>query len=253
LVRQNGDVHLLIVAKQPVPGRVKTRLIGAFGPEGAASLAHAALIDTFEAARSCTADRVVVAFDGDATDVVPRDFEVVAQRAGTLADRLAGAWASVGGSGLQIGMDTPQVTGPDLDAAFASLDAPGTDAVLGPAEDGGWWAIGMQEPIDVFAGIATSRVDTGARQLDRLRNLGLVTSLLPTRRDVDHPADAIAVAALAPWSHFAATLTGLFDQGFAPTADGVSDGDRYVDRSSSSPAASASGSSTATTMAKSSR
>jgi len=252
-VRQGGGVHLLIVAKQPVPGRVKTRLIGAFGPEGAAALAHAALIDTFEAARSCTADRVVVAFDGDATDVVPRDFEVVAQQAGTLADRLAGAWASVDGPGLQIGMDTPQVTGPDLDAAFAALDAPGTDAVLGPAEDGGWWAIGMQEPVDVFVGIATSRGDTGRRQLDRLRNLGLVTRLLPTRRDVDHPADAVAVAGLAPWSRFAATLTGLFDQGYAYTADGVSE----VDRSSSSPAAlasaSASASASAMTMAESSR
>lgn len=202
-------MHLLIVAKRPRPGRVKTRLIPAFGPEGAAALAAASLADTFAAARACGADRVVVAFDGDPRGIVPREFEVVGQRPGSLADRLAGAWSRVGGPGIQIGMDTPQVSAGDLDRGFEALAAPGTDAVLGPAEDGGWWAIGLRRPADVFAGIATSRADTGARQLARLHDLGLVTTVLPTFRDVDLVEDAVAVAALAPTSRFAAMLRHL--------------------------------------------
>lgn len=199
------------MAKRPVAGQAKTRLIPGFGPGGAAALAAAALADTFEAARACGADRVVVSFDGDPTGIVPADFQVVPQHPGTLAQRLAGAWSDAwpitnDGPGLQIGMDTPQVTGEDLDAAFASLNTRGTDAVLGLAEDGGWWAIGLHHPMDVFAGIATSQADTGERQLDRLRELGLATNLLPTKRDVDLPEDAHAVAALAPHSRFAAAV-----------------------------------------------
>jgi glycosyltransferase A (GT-A) superfamily protein (DUF2064 family) len=202
-------VQLLIVAKRPLPGRAKTRLIPRFGPEGSAALAAAALADTFAAARSSRAARVVVAFDGDPTDVVPPEFEVVPQVEGDLAARLAGAWRHVSGPALQIGMDTPQVTGADLDAAFDALGRPDTDAALGLATDGGWWAIGLHRPADVFHGIETSRHDTGQRQLDRLRSLGLATSLLPTVRDVDLPDDVIHVAGAAPDTHFAAAARAL--------------------------------------------
>lgn len=202
-------MQLLIVAKEPLPGRAKTRLIPRFGPEGSAALAAAALADTFAAARGCGAERVVVAFDGDPTGIVPRGFDVVPQAEGDLATRLAEAWTHVSGPALQIGMDTPQVTGADLDAAFATLDRPATDAVLGLAVDGGWWAIGLREPSDVFAGIETSRPDTGRRQLDRLSGLGLATRLLPTRRDVDHPDDVDLVAGEAPGTRFATTAGEL--------------------------------------------
>lgn len=204
------DVHLLIVAKRPLPGVAKTRLMPAFGPEGAAALAAAALADTFDAARGCRADRVVVSFAGDPTGVVPDGFEVVPQRDGPFDVRLAGAWEDAGGPGLQIGMDTPQVTAADLDAALDQLEAPGTDAVLGPAADGGWWAIGLPHPVPgLFAGVPMSQADTGARQLARLRELGLATALLPERRDVDLPDDVAVVAAAAPGTRFAAVATEL--------------------------------------------
>lgn len=202
-------MHLLILAKRPLPGRAKTRLIPAFGIDGAAALAAAALADTCAAALASAADEVVVAFDGDPTGIVPAGCRVVPQRTGDLAARLAGAWADAGGPGLQIGMDTPQVTARALDDAMAALAAPRTDAVLGLAEDGGWWAIGLRRATDVFAGIPTSRADTGRRQLGRLHDLGLRTTLLPTVRDVDHPADAVAVAELAPDTRFAQTVAGL--------------------------------------------
>ncbi len=203
-------MHVLIVAKQPRPGFAKTRLIPAFGPAGAAALAAAALADTFDAVARCHADRVVVAFDGDPKGLVPTDFEVVPQRSGTFQTRLAGAWEDAGGGGLQIGMDTPQVTPELLDQSLATLATPGTDAVLGPAEDGGWWAIGLHAPAPtVFAGVPMSQADTGHAQWTRLETLGLAAQRLDTLRDVDEPDDVVAVAALAPDTRFAAVANGL--------------------------------------------
>ena len=107
-------------------------------------------------------------------------------------------------------MDTPQVTPALLDLAGAALDEPDTDAVLGPAEDGGWWAIGLRraDP-EVFRGVLMSQPDTGARQMARLRELGLRTATLPRLRDVDTIADAHEVADLAPDTRFSAAVRGL--------------------------------------------
>jgi rSAM/selenodomain-associated transferase 1 len=198
-------MHVLVMAKAPVPGRVKTRLCPPCTPEQAAGLAAAALRDTVTAALASRADRVVVALDGAPPAWLPSRVEVVAQRGRGLADRLANAWDDVGGPGVQIGMDTPHVTPALLDHARGLLD--GVGAVLGPAEDGGWWAIGLHRPdARVFEGIEMSRAWTGARQRRRLLSLGLDVCLLPTLRDVDTIADAAAVASLAPDSEFAAAL-----------------------------------------------
>jgi glycosyltransferase A (GT-A) superfamily protein (DUF2064 family) len=210
-------VHLLIIAKEPRPGFAKTRLIPAFGPEGAAALARAALLDTFSAAARCGADRVVVAFDGDPAGLVPADFEVIGQRPGPFDERLAGAWADVGGPGLQIGMDTPQVSATDLDDALAHLAAPQTDAVLGPAADGGWWAIGLHDPRpEVFLGIPMSTSATGGAQLRRLLSMGLVTDLLAVRRDVDTIDDVAAVADEHPDGRFAEVARRLLASDDSP-------------------------------------
>ncbi|MCB0962294.1 MAG: DUF2064 domain-containing protein [Acidimicrobiales bacterium] len=203
-------MHLLIVAKRPLPGKAKTRLMPAFGPDGSAALAAAALADTFAAAAGCRADRVVVSFDGDPTGIVPDAFEVVPQRSGPFDVRLAGAWDDAGGPGLQIGMDTPQVTPALLDAALDQLEADGTDAVLGPAVDGGWWAIGLQRPDpEVFLGVPMSTAETGRRQHERLVERGLATRLLPELTDVDEPIDVAVVAAAAPGTRFAEVAAEL--------------------------------------------
>jgi glycosyltransferase A (GT-A) superfamily protein (DUF2064 family) len=204
-------VQLLIVAKEPRAGFAKTRLIPAFGPDGAAALARAALLDTFDAAAGCGAERVVVAFDGDPVGLVPAAFDVIPQRDGDFDARLAGAWSDAAGPGLQIGMDTPQVTSADLDHGLELLGRPGTDAVLGRASDGGWWAIGLHRPDPaVFEGIPMSRADTGDQQLARLEELGLATLLLPERSDVDEADDVRSVALeCAPTSRFATVAAEL--------------------------------------------
>jgi glycosyltransferase A (GT-A) superfamily protein (DUF2064 family) len=134
--------HVLVMAKAPVPGRVKTRLCPPLSYEQAAVVAEAALADTLDAASRCGAQRKVVALDGEPGLWLPAGFEVIAQRAGGLDRRLAGGWADVGGPGLQIGMDTPRITADLLDHCLEETCSPGVTASLGLAGDGGWWAIG---------------------------------------------------------------------------------------------------------------
>ncbi len=211
--------HVLVLAKAPVAGRVKTRLTPALSAQQAADLAAASLADTLEAVRRCGAERRVLALDGSPGPWLPDGFEVITQRGDGLAERLACAWDDVGGPGLQVGMDTPQVTPELLDASLAQLDQPSVDAVLGLAEDGGWWAIGLRgaDP-RVFRGVPMSSPDTGRRQRERLQRLGLRVDALPVLRDVDTVADLAPVSAAAPLSHFAAACTAL---GYSPLGVGA--------------------------------
>lgn len=182
------------MAKAPVPGRVKTRLCPPCTPGEAAALAEAALADTLDAVAACGADRWVIALDGEPGGWLPEGFEVIPQSTGPFDQRLADAWAEVGGPGVQIGMDTPQVTADLLDAALAALDTAG--AALGHAEDGGWWAIALRQPsAAVFDGIPMSTDHTGVDQEARLRSLGFDVALLPTLVDLDTFADLDAVTA----------------------------------------------------------
>lgn len=201
-------MDLLVLAKEPVPGRVKTRLCPPCTPPGAARIAEAALADTLEAAVASGADRVVLALEGAPGDWCPPGVVVVPQGEGHLADRLATAWRATVGPALQIGMDTTQVSAAELGSAMDLLEAPGTDAVLGPAADGGWWAIGFAAaaPSGAFRGIATSRADTGARQRRRLEELGLRCATLGEAVDVDTWDDALLVAGRHPRLRFAAAV-----------------------------------------------
>ncbi|MBA2767521.1 MAG: DUF2064 domain-containing protein [Sporichthyaceae bacterium] len=107
-------------------------------------------------------------------------------------------------------MDTPQITAAHLARAGEQLAAPGVDAVLGVADDGGFWALGLLRWVTgLFAGVGMSRSDTAENQLIRLRTAGLRVGFLPTLRDVDTAADAAAVAEAAPWGRFARALHEL--------------------------------------------
>jgi len=195
---------LLVIAKAPVPGRVKTRLCPPCTPEQAARLARAALEDTLAACDATGVRRRVLVFDGRPGAWLPRGWSVVPQRGDGLAERLASAFADAG-PGFLVGMDTPQLTPALLRRGLAALG--GADAAFGPAEDGGYWGIGLRAPdAAAFAGVPMSRGDTGAHQRARLRSLGLRTVDLPRLRDVDDIAAAHAAAAAAPGTRFAAAL-----------------------------------------------
>jgi glycosyltransferase A (GT-A) superfamily protein (DUF2064 family) len=211
--------HLLVLAKAPFPGRSKTRLTPSLTPAEAAEVAEAALADTLEAVAACGADRLLLALDGEPGPWLPAGFEVFPQVAGTFNERLAAAWAHAGGPGLQIGMDTPQITPDLLDASLSTVLDGGRDAALGFAEDGGWWALGLTRPHpDAFEGVPMSRDDTGLRQRERLLALGLTVAELPVLRDLDDIDDARAIAGLAPGTRTAARLRELL---VAPEVDVV--------------------------------
>ena len=107
------------MAKEPRPGRVKTRLCPPCSPDEAAAVAEAALADTLAAVAACGAARKILALDGEPGPWLPPGFEVVRQRGADFNQRLAAAWSDAGGPGLQLGMDTPQVGAPELDELLA--------------------------------------------------------------------------------------------------------------------------------------
>jgi rSAM/selenodomain-associated transferase 1 len=196
---------LAVIAKAPAPGRVKTRLSPPCSPDEAAALAEAALLDTLAAVHATPVLRRVLVLDG-APGPWAAGIEVLPQRGGGLGDRLAAAFDDLGGPALVIGMDTPQVTPALLAGALAALERHA--AVLGPALDGGYWAIGLRRAdARAFAGVPMSRSTTGAAQRRRLLGLGLDLGTLPALRDVDRIEDARAVALLAPSTRFAERLS----------------------------------------------
>jgi uncharacterized protein len=207
-----ADATLLVLAKAPRPGLVKTRLCPPCTPGQAAAIAAAALADTLETVAAVGASRRVLVLDGPPGAWIPAGYEVVAQVDGGLGARLAAAFAAVDGPAFLVGMDTPQLTAGHLRQALDTLAPADVDAVLGRAVDGGWWGLGLTRPVpSVFDGVPMSSTRTGARQLQRLRRLGRRTRLLPWLRDVDHFADARAVAAEIPCSRFAAVVSSVGD------------------------------------------
>ncbi|TWD84542.1 glycosyltransferase A (GT-A) superfamily protein (DUF2064 family) [Kribbella amoyensis] len=187
---------LILIAKEPVPGRVKTRLQTEFTPGEAAALARASLADTLATLERTPARHRVIALDGKPGAWLPPQFRIVAQRGDGLDERLAAAFEDsyTGLPMLLVGMDTPQITGPRL-----TVDWSGYDAVLGLTEDGGYWCLGLRQPDErALLGVPMSTDHTGSDQLTRLEGLGYRVKLLPTLRDMDTPQDAAAIAAAYP-------------------------------------------------------
>ncbi len=191
---------ILIFARYPTPGQAKTRLIPALGPEGAAqlyqwlaermiaqvrSLQHQGAVDIALWHSGATAETM--------GDWLGKDLIYCAQPEGDLGHRLATAmdWAFDQGYGavLVIGTDCP-----DLDAAILSQGlevlAAGVDLVLGPAQDGGYYLLGLTAPQPtLFEGIAWSTSTVLAQTKAQAQRLHLASVDLPTLTDIDTPED----------------------------------------------------------------
>lgn len=193
---------LVVIAKEPLPGKAKTRLHPPFTLEQAAHLAAAAIDDTLAAVADLPARRRILLFDGSRPPRSADGYEIVPQSSGDLDERLAAAFDAVTGPTVLIGMDTPQLLATDLAPAFEPWGD--VDAWVGPATDGGFWALGMREPRgQLLRGVPMSRDDTGAQQLRRLEQAGLRVGMLRELTDVDTAEDARRVAAEAPATAFA--------------------------------------------------
>lgn len=211
---------LLVVAKAPVPGLAKTRLCPPATPRQAAAIAAASLLDTIHAVAAVPLVTPVLAYTGDLTSAERADdirtaltgWHLIPQRGANFADRLANAHADTaarfpGQPVLQLGMDTPQVRPGLLSTALHRLA--GADAALGPAVDGGWWALGLRDPAHAAAlrTVPMSTPDTGLRTRMALSGRGLRVADLARLSDVDTWAEAAAVAASIPDSNFASAVS----------------------------------------------
>jgi glycosyltransferase A (GT-A) superfamily protein (DUF2064 family) len=209
---------VLVMAKAPVPGQVKTRLGVSVGDDRAADLAAACLLDTLDVCESVFPGRGLrhVALAGD-LDAAPARillaerltaWTVHPQRGDSFAERLTHAHADVaratGVPVVQIGMDTPQVSADDLGDVVARVGK-GNDAVLGPAEDGGWWVLALTTPgfAQCLGGVEMSSEWTCVDTLAALQDTGARVESAATLRDVDTLEDAARVAAAAPHTRFA--------------------------------------------------
>lgn len=232
--------QLVVMAKVPVPGRVKTRLTPPFSPGQAAGLAAAALADTLATGATARFARRVLALadsgntpgPAEPTPATPGkrpgqphfahrglawlhpDYEVTGQSGEGLGERIAAAMTAAHARlpvpVVLIGMDTPQVSTALLATAACTLAGDHADAVFGPASDGGYWLLGLRSPDPaLLKGVPMSSASTGGVQLERLRAAGLRVCLLPELTDVDTVADAHQVAREADGSRFAALLRYL--------------------------------------------
>jgi uncharacterized protein len=199
---------LAVIAKAPAPGVSKTRLSPPLTLEHAAALAEASLVDTLSAVLAAPAVRRVLVLAGRAGPWLPDGIEVVPQRGDGLAERLANAFSDLGGPTLIVGMDTPQLDPALLERGLSLLDE--RAAVLGPASDGGYWAIGLGHPERrALLGVPMSSSRTFAAQRRRLQALGLELAELCELRDVDVYGDALEVAEAAPATRFARVLGSI--------------------------------------------
>ena len=187
---------LVVFARHPVAGRVKTRLTPAMPAAHVAALYAAMLADTLAAGAACCAAVREIWWADEQEDEnafeVPSPFAQRRQPAGDLGARLAAASAALlaapGARVVIIGSDAPALSAAHLDAAFAALRE--HDVVLGPAGDGGYWLIGLSRAApELFDGIAWS-TDAVLRETRARADRGsLRVAMLPTLADLDTPAD----------------------------------------------------------------
>jgi uncharacterized protein len=179
---------------------------------------HLSKLDTIEACTTAVGpDRCHLALSGDVEAAYRADeihaavagWTITPQRGTGFGERLANAHAAVSGSVVQIGMDTPQVTPAGLLTVAAGLDE--ADAVLAPAEDGGWWALALRDPSAAGAliDVPMSTPQTYAATRSALEGRGLRVAEGERLRDVDHLADVAPVAAAAPNTRFAAVAAEI--------------------------------------------
>jgi uncharacterized protein len=187
---------LVVMAKAPIPGYAKTRLVPRLGAEGAAEL-HAILLErTLRTAAAsgfetvalwCAPDRLAPAFQA-----LRLELELHTQPAGDLGARMLAAFEhhlAAGGLVVMIGTDCPELAPEHLTGLMDALES-GADAVFLPAEDGGYAAIGLAcvDP-SLFEGVPWGSSGVMAETRERVRRLGWNARELLPLRDVDLPED----------------------------------------------------------------
>lgn len=187
-----GEI-VVVMAREPVPGAVKTRLARVLGPGPACELYVAFLRDLTatlrKAGRPCCF--AVHPPGADLGGVVGEAVPQIDQRGGDLAERMRNTFLDIfrkrAARVVMIGADLPHLGAADLDAAFAALRQ--DDVVLLPVRDGGYGLVGLSAPVDIFSGIPMGSPRVLEETAARCRALGLRLHLLPESFDVDEAGD----------------------------------------------------------------
>ncbi len=184
---------LILFVKNPLPGRVKTRIAATAGTETALAIYRALLARLREVVSQLPVERYAYFTDhlGSEDEWPPAIYHRRLQRGSDLGERMHNAIEEVlqlHAAAVLVGSDIPGLHPALLQQAFHALDE--ADVVLGPATDGGYYLVGMKHPCpDMFQGIAWSTPDVLAQTLDKLKKLGKKTLLLPPLTDIDTEAD----------------------------------------------------------------
>lgn len=199
---------IVVIAKTPLPGRVKTRLMPDFTAHEAAELATAAIEDTLDVASSVPSRHRVLLLDGEEAGLLRDGWTLIPQEGGTLDNRIAAGFDKLPhGPAVLVGMDTPHVVIDQL-----AFDHERFDACLGLARDGGFWAIGFRDPrraSQTIRGVQMSTDVTGRDQLRRLRQAGMAVQMLQELTDIDTAREAAEVAGEYPETRFAASWRSI--------------------------------------------
>jgi rSAM/selenodomain-associated transferase 1 len=194
-----ADNALVIMAKAPKPGESKTRLVPPLSFEEAAELARALLLDQLENVSSFTGAHLFIAFTPEATagffqPFTAYGYSCFSQQGHSLGERMGHAFEHLFDCGFRqvvlIGSDLPALPLEFFDRTYAVLEKGPSEAVLGPAHDGGYYLIGMSRRIpSIFEGITWSRADVLSRTTEKLAGLGVKYELLPLWHDIDTAED----------------------------------------------------------------
>jgi len=195
---------VIIMAKRPIPGRVKTRLTTEYTPHQAAQ-AHAAMLDcVLSRLASHLTGRHYLALDSETASpdhahdptldyVIPRTFQVIDQGTGDLGDRITHVWDAVNqGPAVFFGVDCPDIPTETLSTLWDALTR--ADAAIGPVEDGGYWCLaGKRLAPPLLAGIDWGTPAVYHQTHQAAQNAGLNLLDLAPWHDVDDPADLLAL------------------------------------------------------------
>ncbi|MBI2986519.1 MAG: TIGR04282 family arsenosugar biosynthesis glycosyltransferase [Deltaproteobacteria bacterium] len=198
---------LVVMAKAPVTGMVKTRLVPPLSPEEAAELYRCLLLDILEGLKSFGAADLFVAFTPVASApsikaLAPPNFACFAQRGEELGERMYNIFTDLSTKGYRnviiVGSDLPVLPPRFLEDAFVMLQRSEMSVVLGPSRDGGYYLIGMSQPIaEIFKDMPWGSGLVLFKTVQRLGSLGVIPYFLPPWFDIDKPEDLRYLASLA--------------------------------------------------------
>ncbi|MBI4526323.1 MAG: TIGR04282 family arsenosugar biosynthesis glycosyltransferase [Deltaproteobacteria bacterium] len=197
---------LVIMAKAPVPRQVKTRLIPFLSAEDAAELSRCLFLDLLATLERFSGGEFFLAFSPPESfalfhELVPSRCSLFPQRGNNLGERMGNIFEDLLGQGYKniviIGSDLPVFPLHFLEEAFAALEPPGHEVVLGPTRDGGYYLIGMRRPIpEIFERIPWGSETVFSTTIHKLDSLGVPTYRVPVWFDIDAPEDLLCFEAI---------------------------------------------------------